>query len=58
MLPIGFRPQIGARPVPVTAKLSRRFYETFGDETTNEWVDWFNQVDAQYRSELKDLADS
>ena len=44
--------------MPVTAKLSRRFYEKFGDETTNELVDWFNQVDAQYKSELKELADA
>jgi len=41
--------------VPVTAKLSRRFYETFGDELTNELVDWFNQVDAAYRAELREL---
>jgi hypothetical protein len=43
--------------VPVTAKLSRKFYETFGDDVANELVEWFNQVDAQYKSELKDLAD-
>jgi hypothetical protein len=41
--------------VPVTAKLSKRFYETFGDEIANELVDWLNQVDATYRSELRDL---
>jgi hypothetical protein len=41
--------------VPVTARLSRKFYEKFGDELTNELVDWFNQVDATYRSELRDL---
>ena len=41
--------------MPVTAKLSRRFYETFGDEITNELVEWFNQVDAAYRSELREL---
>ena len=41
--------------MPVTAKLSRRFYETFGDELTNELVDWFNQVDAAYRAELREL---
>jgi len=41
--------------VPVTAKLSRKFYEKFGDEITNELVDWFNKVDATYRSELKEL---
>ncbi|HEY7687001.1 MAG TPA: hypothetical protein VH833_12925 [Gemmatimonadales bacterium] len=41
--------------MPVTAKLSRRFYETFGDELTNELVDWFNQVDLTYRSELREM---
>lgn len=44
--------------MPVTAKLSRKFYETFGDDVANELVEWFNQVDAQYKSELKDLAES
>ena len=43
--------------MPVTAKLSRRFYETFGDEIADELVNWFNQVDATYRSELRDLAE-
>ena len=38
--------------MPVTAKLSRRFYETFGDEIANELVEWFNQVDATYRADL------
>jgi hypothetical protein len=41
--------------VPVTAKLSRRFYEKFGDDVANELVDWFNMVDATYRSELREL---
>jgi hypothetical protein len=41
--------------MPVTAKLSRKFYERFGDELTNELVEWFNQVDATYRSEFRDL---
>lgn len=40
--------------MPVTAKLSRKFYERFGDDLTNELVDWFNQVDATYRSELRE----
>jgi len=39
----------------VTAKLSRKFYERFGDELTNELVEWFNQVDATYRSDFRDL---
>ena len=43
--------------MPATAKLSRRFYEKFGDELTNELVDWFNQMDATYRSELRELID-
>jgi hypothetical protein len=41
--------------MPVTAKLSRKFYDTFGDELTNELVEWFNQVDATYRAELREL---
>src|ERR1051325_5477220 len=41
--------------MPVTAKLSRRFYETFGDELTNEIVEWFNSVDLAYRTELKEF---
>jgi len=41
--------------MPVTAKLSRKFYERFGDDLTNELVEWFNQVDATYRSDLRDL---
>jgi len=44
--------------MPVTAKLSRKFYETFGDDITNELVDWFNQVDLTYRTELRDLNES
>jgi hypothetical protein len=41
--------------VPVTAKLSRKFYEKSGDDITNELVDWFNRVDATYRTELREL---
>ena len=41
--------------MPVTAKLSRKFYDKFGDEITNELVEWFNQVDATYRGDLRDL---
>ena len=43
--------------MPVTAKLSRQFYDKLGDEVANELVEWFNQVDAQYKFELKDLFD-
>jgi len=41
--------------MPVTAKLSRKFYEKLGDDVTNELVEWFNAVDAMYRSDLREL---
>ena len=41
--------------MPVTARLSQKFYEKFGDDIANELVDWFNQVDATYRSDLRAL---
>jgi hypothetical protein len=40
--------------MPVTARLSRRFYERFGDDIVNELVEWLNQVDAAYRSDLRE----
>ncbi|HUC40906.1 MAG TPA: hypothetical protein VMR92_08745 [Gemmatimonadales bacterium] len=43
--------------MPVTARLSRKFYEKLGDELTNELVEWFNQVDASYRTELREIND-
>ena len=41
--------------MPVTARLSLRFYEKLGEEVANEMVDWFNSVDATYRSDLREL---
>jgi len=41
--------------MPVTAKLSRKFYERLGDEIATELVDWFNAVDATYRADLERL---
>lgn len=41
--------------MPVTAKLSRRFYERLGDDITNELVDWLNSVDSTYRSDLREM---
>jgi hypothetical protein len=41
--------------VPVTAKLSRRFYDVFGEEIATELVDWFNAVDQTYRADLREL---
>jgi hypothetical protein len=41
--------------VPVTAKLSKLFYDRFGDQVVGELVDWFNSVDATYSANLRDL---
>ena len=45
---------LGGR-VPVTARLSKRFYDVFGEEIANELVNWFNQVDDTYRTDLREL---
>ena len=41
--------------MPVTARLSGKFYERFGDEIANELVDWFNAVDTTYQTQLKEV---
>ena len=41
--------------MPVTAKLSRKFYEKLGDEVTEELVNWLNAVDSSYREEFRQL---
>ena len=41
--------------MPVTAKLSRVFYERMGDQVADELVAWFNVVDDSYRQDLRDL---
>lgn len=41
--------------MPFTAKLSRRFYDHFGDELINEFVDLINGMDATYKSELREM---
>jgi hypothetical protein len=41
--------------MPVTAKLSQKFYQKFGDDLTNELVDWLNHVDASQHHELQRL---
>lgn len=43
--------------MPVTAKLSRRFYEQLGDDIATELVDWFNAVDATYQQQLREIND-
>jgi hypothetical protein len=41
--------------LPVTAKLSKRFYDVLGEDVANELVDWFNAVDLTYRTDLREL---
>jgi hypothetical protein len=43
--------------MPITAKLSRKVYERLGDDVVNAIVDWFNQVDATYRADLREMND-
>ena len=41
--------------MPVTARLSQKFYERLGEDLAQELVDWFNAVDATYRADLREL---
>jgi uncharacterized coiled-coil protein SlyX len=41
--------------MPVTVRLSSAFYERFGDDIADELTNWFNQVDAAYRGDLREL---
>ena len=41
--------------MPVTAKLSRAFYEQVGEQAATELVDWLNAVDQSYRADLREL---
>ena len=41
--------------MPVTARLSKKFYDRLGEDIAAELVDWFNQVDATYRSDLREV---
>jgi len=44
--------------MPVTAKLSQKFYQRLGDDIATELVEWFNAVDATYRSDVRAIADA
>jgi hypothetical protein len=35
--------------------LSKAFYDRLGEQIANELVEWFNQVDATYRNDLREL---
>ena len=41
--------------MPVTVKLSREFYDKFGNEVVNELVGLLNNMDATFRAELREL---
>ena len=41
--------------MPVTARLSKRFYDVLGEDVANELVEWFNAVDLSYRGDLREL---
>jgi hypothetical protein len=36
--------------MPITVKLSERFYQKFGHELVNELVDWFNDRRKSFRA--------
>jgi hypothetical protein len=38
-------------------KLSQRFYDKFGHDLVDELVNWFNETDTTYRTELRELND-
>ena len=41
--------------MPVTARLSKLFYDRLGEQVANELVEWFNAVDTDYRGQLREL---
>jgi uncharacterized small protein (DUF1192 family) len=41
--------------MPVTARLSKLFYDRLGEQIATGLVDWFNAVDATYRADLREL---
>ena len=43
--------------MPVTAKLSKKLYDTLGEDLANELVEWFNQVDSSYQINLREVND-
>ena len=43
--------------MPVTAKLSREFYDRFGDKVVDELVGLLNDMDSTFRAELRELND-
>ena len=44
--------------MPVTARLSKLFYERLGEDIANELVELFNTLDATYKADLRDLIEA
>lgn len=44
--------------MPITAKLSKRFYDRLGEDVVNELVGLLNLIDGTYRSELREANDA
>ena len=43
--------------MPLAAKLSKKFYDRFGEDIANELVDLLNLIDSTYKSDLRELND-
>ena len=41
--------------MPLTVKFSEQFYRKLGHEAVDELVNWFNQADATYRGDLREI---
>jgi hypothetical protein len=41
--------------MPITARLSKKFYDRLGEDIVNELVGLLNLIDSTYRSELKEI---
>ncbi len=41
----------------LTTNFSEEFYDKLGHEVVDEMVNWFNQTDIEYRTQLRDLND-
>ncbi len=41
----------------LTTSFSEGFYDKLGHDVVDEMVNWFNQTDIEYRTQLRDLND-
>ena len=41
----------------IATNFSKEFYDKLGHEVVEEMVNWFNQTDLEYRTQLRDLND-